>query len=139
MTATSSPMVTTNPQQTIASPPRSAPPQEVASDLLLHRSLVNTYALRTEGGLLLIDSGLTQNSQSVYNAVRTWSQAPLHTAIYTRPGHNSQAARIKALSPTRRSAPMSCRWSKASWYTKIAPRAKRRGGTNHRGGHSPWA
>src|SRR5437867_4466707 len=65
MTATSSPMVTTNPQQTIAPPPRSAPPQEVASDLLLHRSLVNTYALRTAGGLLLIDSGLTQNSQSV--------------------------------------------------------------------------
>ena len=55
-----------------------------------------------------------------------------------RPGHNSQAARIKALSPTRRSAPMSCRWSTASWYTKIAPRAKRRVATKPRGGTWPW-
>src|SRR5215831_1535875 len=95
MTATSSPMVTTNPQQTIAPPPRSAPPQEVASDLLLHRAFVNTYALRTEGGLLLIDPGLTQNSQSVYHAVRAWSQAPLHTAVYTH-GHIDHAFGLRA-------------------------------------------
>jgi glyoxylase-like metal-dependent hydrolase (beta-lactamase superfamily II) len=95
MTAPSSPMVTTNPQQTITPPPRSAPPQEVASDLLLHRSFVNTYALRTAGGLLLIDPGLTQNAQSVYHAVRAWSQVPLHTAVYTH-GHIDHAFGLQA-------------------------------------------
>src|SRR5215831_7113396 len=95
MTATSSPMVTTNPQQTIAPPPRSAPPQEVAADLLLHKSFVNTYALRTQVGLLLIDPGFTQNAQSVYNAVRAWSQAPLHTVVYTH-GHIDHAFGLQA-------------------------------------------
>src|SRR5262245_35001354 len=95
MTATTSSMVTTNPQQTIAPPPSSSPPQEVASDLLLHRSVVNTYALRTEGGLLLIDPGLAQNSQSVYNAVQAWSPTPLHTVVYTH-GHIDHAFGLRA-------------------------------------------
>src|SRR5262245_16367954 len=72
MMATPSPMVVTNLQQATA-PPRVAPPQEIAPDLLLHRSFVNTYALRTEVGLLLIDPGLSQYSRSVHAAVRAWS------------------------------------------------------------------
>src|SRR5262249_28128808 len=99
MPATSSPIVTTNPQQTIAPLWHSAPPQEVASDLLLHKSFVNTYALRTEVGLLLIDPGFTQNAQSVYNAVRAWSQAPLHTVVYTQ-GHVDHAFGLRAFLET---------------------------------------
>ena len=77
----SSPMVTTDPKQAMMK--IYAPPYQVAPDLLLHASFSNTYAMRTEAGLLLIDPGTTQNSQSVYSAVRAWSQAPLHTVDYT--------------------------------------------------------
>jgi glyoxylase-like metal-dependent hydrolase (beta-lactamase superfamily II) len=93
MTAISSPMVTTDPKT--ATMRSSAPPHEVAPDLLLYASSSNTYTLRTEAGLLLIDPGLRQNSQSVYSAVRAWSQAPLHTVVYTH-GHPDHAFGLRA-------------------------------------------
>jgi glyoxylase-like metal-dependent hydrolase (beta-lactamase superfamily II) len=93
MAATNSPMVTTDPMQ--AAPRTYARPQQVAPDVLLHPILVNTYALRTDAGLLLIDPGLPRNSQSVYKAVRAWSEAPLHTAVYTH-GHIDHACGLGA-------------------------------------------
>ena len=77
-----SPMVTEDPGGAMVPPPYAVPAHEVAPDVLLHRSFVNTYALRTDDGLLLIDPGLARNATSVHAAVRAWSPAPLHTAVY---------------------------------------------------------
>ncbi|MBI3301056.1 MAG: hypothetical protein HYZ72_03110 [Deltaproteobacteria bacterium] len=73
MTATAFPMVTTDPKN--AKLQTFAPPQEVAPDVLMYAAFVNTYALRTPAGLLLVDPGLTMTSQSIYTAVRAWSEA----------------------------------------------------------------
>ena len=83
-----SPMVTSDPLH--ARLALGAPPSEVAPDVLMHASFVNTYALRTPVGLLLIDPGLEQNADSVHQAVRAWSDAPVHTAVYTH-GHADHA------------------------------------------------
>jgi len=90
MTTTTSSIVTTNPQNASAAPPRSVPAHEVAPGVLLHRVFVNTYALRTDVGLLVVDPGLLRSAESVHRAVRAWSAAPLHTAIYTH-GHVDHA------------------------------------------------
>jgi alkyl sulfatase BDS1-like metallo-beta-lactamase superfamily hydrolase len=86
-------MVTTDPQH--AQIQTYAPPQQVAPDVLLHAAFVNTYAVRTPAGILLIDPGLTMTSQTVYTAVRAWSAAPLHTAVYTH-GHADHAFGLRA-------------------------------------------
>jgi glyoxylase-like metal-dependent hydrolase (beta-lactamase superfamily II) len=62
----------------------------VAPDVFVHAAFVNTYAVRTPGGLLLIDPGLARNAAAMQAAVRTWSEAPLHTAVYTH-GHADHA------------------------------------------------
>ena len=51
---------------------------------------MNTYALRTDIGVLLVDPGLLLGAHSVHRAVREWSTAPLHTAVYTH-GHIDHA------------------------------------------------
>src|SRR5262245_1944175 len=93
MTAMASPMVTTDPKQ--ATPQFFAPPHRVAPDLLLHASVSNTYTLRTDAGLLVVDPGRAQTSQSVYTATRAWSDAPLHTVVYTH-GHADHAFGLRA-------------------------------------------
>ena len=67
-----------------------ADPHEIAPDVLIHASFVNSYALRLPVGLLLVDPGLTHLASSVHSAVRQWSDAPLHTAVYTH-GHADHA------------------------------------------------
>ncbi|MFQ5519923.1 MAG: alkyl sulfatase dimerization domain-containing protein [Candidatus Methylomirabilia bacterium] len=93
MRAADSPMVTGDPAR--ATLKTAAPAHEVAPDVLLHASFVNTYALRTGVGLLVVDPGLAMNSQSVYKAVRAWSQAAVHTAVYTH-GHADHAFGLRA-------------------------------------------
>ena len=88
MATTASPMVTTDPLN--ARPRLYAEPSEVAPDVLMHAAFVNTYAMRTPVGLLLVDPGLGNLADSVHQAVRTWSDAPLHTAVYTH-GHVDHA------------------------------------------------
>lgn len=66
------------------------PAHEVAPDVLLNASFVNSYALKTNDGLFLVDPGLTQNSGALHEAVRAWTDAPLHTAVYTH-GHADHA------------------------------------------------
>jgi len=83
-----SPMLTTDPLH--ARLALFADPQEVAPDVLMHASFVNTYALRTPQGLLLVDPGLEPAAPVVHRAVRAWSDAPLHTAVYTH-GHVDHA------------------------------------------------
>src|SRR5262245_14531843 len=90
MTTTASSIVTTNPRHASAAPPRSVPAHEIAPRVLVHRAFVNTYAFRTDIGLLLIDPGLLRGAASVHRAVREWSTAPLHTAVYTH-GHVDHA------------------------------------------------
>jgi glyoxylase-like metal-dependent hydrolase (beta-lactamase superfamily II) len=58
-------------------------------------AFVNTYALRTPAGLLLVDPGFGHASDSVREAVRGWSDAPLHTAVYTH-GHVDHAFGLRA-------------------------------------------
>jgi len=83
-----SPMLTTDPLH--ARLALFAEPHEVAPDMLMHASFVNTYALRTPAGLVLVDPGLETAGPMVHRAVRAWSDAPLHTAVYTH-GHVDHA------------------------------------------------
>jgi glyoxylase-like metal-dependent hydrolase (beta-lactamase superfamily II) len=73
-----------------ATPLFRAPPQEVAPDVFMHAEFSNTYAIKTPIGLLLVDPGTRRGARSVYSAVRAWSSAPLHTAVYTH-GHADHA------------------------------------------------
>jgi glyoxylase-like metal-dependent hydrolase (beta-lactamase superfamily II) len=93
MAETTSPMLTSDPVR--ARPRLFAPPHEVAPGVLLHAAFVNSYAVRTPEGLLLVDPGLADASRSLRDAVRGWSDAPLHTAVYTH-GHADHAFGLRA-------------------------------------------
>ena len=90
---TAASMVTTDPRH--ATPRFGAPPQEVAPGVLMHANFSNSYAVKTSAGLLLVDPGLVRNSRSVHQAVRAWSDLPLHTAVYTH-GHIDHAMGLGA-------------------------------------------
>jgi glyoxylase-like metal-dependent hydrolase (beta-lactamase superfamily II) len=81
-------MLTTDPLRT--RPAFFGEPQEVAPDVFMHPVFVNTYAVRTPVGLLLVDPGLPATAAAVHQAVRRWSPVPLHTAVYTH-GHVDHA------------------------------------------------
>jgi glyoxylase-like metal-dependent hydrolase (beta-lactamase superfamily II) len=83
-----SPMVTADPRQ--ARPRIFGMPFEVTPHVFMHPAFVNTYALKTPDGLIVVDPGLWNNSQSVHQAVRSWSDAPLRAAVYTH-GHADHA------------------------------------------------
>ena len=68
---------------------------EIAPDVFLQPAFVNSYALRTPVGLLMVDPGFGHASQSLQQAVRQWSDAPLHTAVYTH-GHVDHAFGLRA-------------------------------------------
>jgi len=70
-------------------------PGELAPDVFMYPAFVNTYALRTPVGLLVIDPGFTHASETVQGAIRGWSDAPLHTAVYTH-GHVDHAFGLRA-------------------------------------------
>jgi glyoxylase-like metal-dependent hydrolase (beta-lactamase superfamily II) len=70
-------------------------PAEVAPDVFMHPAFVNTYALRTSEGLVLIDPGFTHTSGGVHEAVRRWSDGPIRTAVYTH-GHADHAFGLRA-------------------------------------------
>jgi glyoxylase-like metal-dependent hydrolase (beta-lactamase superfamily II) len=71
------------------------PPAEVAPDVFVHPAFVNTYALRTSAGLVLVDPGLTHAAGAVHDAVRGWSDLPLRVAVYTH-GHVDHAFGLRA-------------------------------------------
>ena len=70
-------------------------PAEVAPDVFMHPAFVNTYALRTTDGLVLIDPGFTHTSSTIQELVRRWSAAPLRVALYTH-GHADHAFGLRA-------------------------------------------
>jgi glyoxylase-like metal-dependent hydrolase (beta-lactamase superfamily II) len=70
-------------------------PAEVAPGVFMHPAFVNTYALRTDDGLVLVDPGFTHTSGTVHELVRRWSDAPLRVAVYTH-GHVDHAFGLRA-------------------------------------------
>src|SRR5262252_4040757 len=81
-------MVTTDPAQ--ASPRFFGPTAEVAPGVLMQAAFVNTYAVTTPAGLVLVDPGFAHTTTTLRDAVRQWSSAPLRSAIYTH-GHVDHA------------------------------------------------
>jgi glyoxylase-like metal-dependent hydrolase (beta-lactamase superfamily II) len=61
----------------------------------MRAAFVNTYALRTPGGLLVVDPGFTHTARETHKAIRAWSDAPLSTAVYTH-GHADHAFGLRA-------------------------------------------
>jgi hypothetical protein len=68
MSNLSSPMLTTGPLH--ARIALFADPHEIAPDVLMHASFVNTYALRTSSRLLLVDPGFEPAAPAVHKATR---------------------------------------------------------------------
>ncbi|MFN8544361.1 MAG: alkyl sulfatase dimerization domain-containing protein [Candidatus Binatia bacterium] len=71
------------------------PSEEVAPDVFMQAAFVNSYAVRTPAGLLLIDPGFAHGAGTLHEAVRAWSDAPLHTVVYTH-GHVDHAFGLRA-------------------------------------------
>jgi glyoxylase-like metal-dependent hydrolase (beta-lactamase superfamily II) len=86
-------MLTTDPLH--AAPRVWGDPGEVAPDVFMYPAFVNSYALRTPAGLLLVDPGFGHASTSLREAVRQWSDAPLASAVYTH-GHVDHAFGLRA-------------------------------------------
>jgi len=89
---TPNPMVTTDPANT--EPRFFGRPGPVTDDVFMHPVFVNTYALATADGLVLIDPGFTGGG-GVHGHVTGWRNDPLHTAVYTH-GHADHAFGVQA-------------------------------------------
>jgi alkyl sulfatase BDS1-like metallo-beta-lactamase superfamily hydrolase len=59
---------------------------EVADGVASVDSFANVAAFTTDEGLLLVDTGSAFAARQVHEAVRGWTDQPLHTAVYTH-GH----------------------------------------------------
>ena len=59
---------------------------EVADGVVFVPSFANVAAVRTGDGLVLVDVGSPFLSGEVHRTLRTWSDEPLHTAVYSH-GH----------------------------------------------------
>jgi glyoxylase-like metal-dependent hydrolase (beta-lactamase superfamily II) len=88
MSESTSPMVTTDPRHATLN--LFADPHEAAPGVLMYASFVNNYYVQTPAGLLSIDPGFEHTAAMVHEAVRKWTDAPLHTAVYTH-GHADHA------------------------------------------------
>jgi alkyl sulfatase BDS1-like metallo-beta-lactamase superfamily hydrolase len=66
--------------------------EELAPGVAFWKAFVNVTAIRTDEGLVLVDTGSFHPAQheESFAAVRRWETAPLHTAIYTH-GHVDHA------------------------------------------------
>ena len=55
----------------------------------------NTSAVRTDAGLVLVDTGSRETASLTFAALRRWDDSPVHTVIYTH-GHidHSWGARL---------------------------------------------
>ena len=64
--------------------------EELDAGLAFMSSFSNITALTTDAGLVLIDTGAFLLAPMVHQQIRTWSAAPVHTAVYTH-GHVDHA------------------------------------------------
>jgi alkyl sulfatase BDS1-like metallo-beta-lactamase superfamily hydrolase len=60
--------------------------EEIAGRSVFYRSFANVTGFETDDGLVLVDTGAYFNQQQTHEALRRWSSARLHTAVYTH-GH----------------------------------------------------
>jgi alkyl sulfatase BDS1-like metallo-beta-lactamase superfamily hydrolase len=60
--------------------------QEVADGVAFVPSFANVTALRTDNGLVLVDTGSAPLAQHVHTTLRRWNSSLLHTAVYSH-GH----------------------------------------------------
>ena len=60
--------------------------EELADGVAFVPSFANVSALRTDEGLVLVDTGSAPLAQHVHGTLRTWDASPLHTAVYSH-GH----------------------------------------------------
>src|SRR5262249_12346147 len=65
---------------------------DIAADVAFYKAFVNLTVVKTEAGLVLIDTGSFHPvaQQRSFEKVRSWSAEPVHTAIYTH-GHVDHA------------------------------------------------
>ena len=94
MASSDFPLLTDDPVHATV-PPFRAEPHEVAPGVLMLANFSNTFAVKTSAGLLLVDPGLQAFASRVHESVRAWSDAPLHTAVYTH-GHVDHAFGLRA-------------------------------------------
>jgi len=60
--------------------------QEVAPDVAFVESFANSVVVRTPDGLVMVDAGSPLHAQGIHDAVRSWTDAPVHTVVFTH-GH----------------------------------------------------
>jgi len=60
--------------------------EPVADGVAFVGSFANVTSVQTDDGLVLIDTGSPMMAPKVHDAVRAWSDKPLHTAVFTH-GH----------------------------------------------------
>src|SRR5581483_11935280 len=60
--------------------------EELDDGIAFVSSFANVCAFATDAGLVLIDSGAPPFATTIHGAIRAWSRAPLHTAIFSH-GH----------------------------------------------------
>jgi alkyl sulfatase BDS1-like metallo-beta-lactamase superfamily hydrolase len=58
-------------------------------------SYVNLAVFETSDGLLMVDSGTKESAPTVYEQIRKYTQAPLHTVVFTH-GHLDHAFGLKS-------------------------------------------
>lgn len=88
-----SPMLTTDPAT--ARMRVFADAHEVAPGVLMLAAFVNSYAVRTPAGVLLVDPGFGHLSSIWRESVKAWCAEPVHTAVYTH-GHADHAFGLRA-------------------------------------------
>jgi alkyl sulfatase BDS1-like metallo-beta-lactamase superfamily hydrolase len=66
--------------------------EELADGVAFYKSFVNITAVKTDAGVVLIDTGSFHpvSQQRSYEKIRSWSAEPVHTAVYTH-GHVDHA------------------------------------------------
>lgn len=60
--------------------------EEVADGVAFVEAFANVAVVRTEQGLVMVDAAGPLHARAVHEAVRSWSDQPLHTAVFTH-GH----------------------------------------------------
>jgi alkyl sulfatase BDS1-like metallo-beta-lactamase superfamily hydrolase len=60
--------------------------EEVADDVAFLPTFANVSAMRTDDGLFLVDSGSEFMAAKIHGQIRGWTDAPLHTAVFSH-GH----------------------------------------------------
>jgi glyoxylase-like metal-dependent hydrolase (beta-lactamase superfamily II) len=87
------PLVTTDPAN--AAMRSFAAPVEIAPGVLMHAQFANCYAVKTDAGLLMIDTGVKSGAAGLHAAVRAWSDQPLHSVVFTH-GHIDHVFGLKS-------------------------------------------